>query len=1109
MPCTLLSQIAQKTKSFVQEANAVNVKEQCSHLLGQPHLVAVPRVLSMDVGGLPRVQRRVTSVRKRSLPPGHSYLTPDSKKTSPRAEDDSPGQNEDSGSDEDLFGDYDSFANDSLLAQVDDLEDRWIKSSADHTCTLESKLNPKLVFGDPPQRVGCRDNLGVEGNQCTLKSESSDVRKSTDGSEDIVRGVGGDFIDDLEGSQVFYCEDTSRAFVGGCKEAVDVTGANLQMLGDYAKVDLELRLPGVTPANRPGDLLASNTDDDCNRRRSLKDHLKNTLAGNAKVQTPKVSRARLLKDAILSEEIDVAKKTIEHSSDVDIGPFYGLPRKVRDLIAQQRGIEKLYEWQHSCLTLKSLQQRKNLIYSLPTSGGKTLVAEILILQELLCRQRNVLMILPYVAIVQEKVRGLSSFGVELDFFVEEYAGSKGRFPPTKRRSKNSLYIATIEKGHSLTNSLIEAGRISDLGLVVIDELHMLGEGSRGAILEMTLAKILYMGKTTQIIGMSATLNNVGDLQKFMEAEYYTNNFRPVELKEFVKVRDGIYEVDKKAEDGLTFSRLINYKYSSTMQKTDPDHLIALVTEVIPTNSCLVFCPTKKNCENVAEMICKYLSKANYLSHKQTEKETLLKDLRSTGDGILCPVLKRTIPFGLAYHHSGLTSDERKLVEEAYSAGVLCLLTCTSTLAAGVNLPGRRVILRAPYVARDFLKRAQYKQMIGRAGRAGIDTSGESILIIQEKDKKLVQELVSSPLENCYSNLLNDSSKGVQSLCLSLIGLKIAKTPEELYNFMCSTLFNVQQELLSPEKSLWDITRESLNCLTKKGLIMNKTDHDTDGPQQVLEVSKLGLATYKGGVDLSYCDILYRDLKQGLEGLVLESFLHLIYLVTPYDMVSQCTPNWMIYFGQFNQLTATEQKMAASVGVPESFLARKIAGQAVKKAVEMGIVNRLYLSFVLYCLLKETNIWHVSQKFNMPRGFVQNLLASAASFSSSVFHFCEELEEFWCYKALLLEVTKKLTYCVKAELIPLMEVAGVLEARAKQLYNSGYTTLAHLANADPETMVKMIEHMSRRQAKQIVSSAKMLLSEKAEALQEEVEELLKLPTDIPGLNIPSEENKVAE
>lgn len=235
----------------------------------------------------------------------------------------------------------------------------------------------------------------------------------------------------------------------------------------------------------------------------------------------------------------------------------------------------------------------------------------------------------------------------------------------------------------------------------------------------------------------------------------------------------------------------------------------------------------------------------------------------------------------------------------------------------------------------------------------------------------------------------------------------------------------------------------------------------------------------------------------MEGLILESNLHLLYLATPYDMTSNCSPDWMIYLRQFNQLSAAEQKVADIVGVPESFITKKASGQAIRKNVDSAAVNRLYLSFVLYTLLKETNVWSVSEKFNMSRGYVQNLLNSAASFTSCVLHFCEELEEFWVYKALLTELTKQLTYCVKTELIPLMEVAGVLEARAKQLYNAGYKTLAHLANANPETLVKMIEHLSLRQAKQIVSSARMLLSEKAEALQEEVEELLKVPTDIPG------------
>ncbi|XP_014734478.1 PREDICTED: helicase POLQ-like isoform X2 [Sturnus vulgaris] len=976
-----------------------------------------------------RRKSRSSSERKRSRTPVQPIAAsspvarkrPSSGGEGPPAE--APGSND---SEEDMFGDYDSFyGNDSLIAQVDDIEHKYLQDK-----NMDVKAAGEVLLGNLQSGIHQKeqDNFSASENVVGLESdkEGSCQRPDRDpagGNQELTDSI----LDDLPSSQLLYFEKmdelssaprTSPVSKGRDERVNSSSDKVRDPLSFYA--DAEHR-------NRPTD------SSSCSKRvlsktESLKDHLKNAMTGNARAQTLQVSKTKQLKEAVLSEEIFVARKAIE-SSSVDIGPFYGLPSKVKDLFRQLRGIETLYEWQHDCLMLESLQQRKNLIYSLPTSGGKTLVAEIIILQELLCRQKDVLMILPYVAIVQEK-------------------------------------------------------------------LHMLGEGSRGAILEITLAKILYTSKKTQIIGMSATLNNVRDLQKFLQAEYYTNNFRPVELKEYIKIRDTIYAVDSKAENGFAFSRFLNFKYSSNLEKADPDHIIALVTEVIPKYSCLIFCPTKKSCENVASLVCKYLKK-EFRAHREKEKQDLIKNLKSIGNGTVCPVLKQTIPFGIAYHHSGLTNDERKSIEETYCAGVLCLLACTATLAAGVNLPARRVILRSPYVGNDFMKKNQYKQMIGRAGRAGIDSAGESILIVQEKDKHLVQDLVHSPLENCYSNLLLELTKGMQSLLLSLVGLKIAVTHEEVDNFMCCTLLGVQQQLLPKEKSLSEVVKDGLENLIEKGLLKGKISEQDHNSKSSLTITPLGKATYKGSIDLAYCNLLYRDLKKGLEGLVLQSNLHLLYLSTPYDMTSTCSPDWMIYFRQFNQLSAAERKVADIVGVPESFITKKASGQAIKKNVDNAVVNRLYLTFVLYSLLKETNIWSVSERFNMSRGYVQNLLSSAASFASCLLHFCEELEEFWVYKALLTELTKQLTYCVKTELIPLMEVAGVLEARAKQLYNAGYKTLAHLANANPEILVKMIEHLSRRQAKQIISSAKMLLSEKAEALQQEVEELLKVPADIPG------------
>ncbi|KAM3599557.1 uncharacterized protein V6R79_007887 [Siganus canaliculatus] len=1001
--------------------------------------------------------RRVSS-RKRSRDSLKTHLTPTRKRggLSPQRCTSSSSmertQTEEFCSDsEDLFGDYDSFLeHSSVLATLDDAE----------------------------QSERRRDD------QSAARSDFTALRRPSDGvlgrsrqdvlTDSIMDVLGDEAFEDLPSSQLLFQEQVGD----------DTKRSRLQ---DGAQTSTPLKDPesgsGRTTEDRPRRPPTS--------RRSVADQLKRAMVGNA-AAPPAVSRSAALKEAVLCEEISVAKQAMEavSSQTPDLGPFFGLPSKVKDLMLKLRGIQTLYDWQETCLNLDCVQQRKNLIYSLPTSGGKTLVAEILVLRELLCRRKDCLFILPYIALVQEKVRGLAAFGLELDFLVEEYAGSKGRFPPVKRRDKASLYVATIEKAHSLVNSLLETGRMQRLGLVVVDELHMLGDGSRGAVIETTLAKVLYTSKSTQIVGMSATLGNIGDLQTFLRAQNYTNDFRPVQLREFVKLRDSIYEVDPREDQGFRFFRLLSFKYSAAMQKTDPDHIVAMVTEVIPVHSCLIFCPTKKNCENVAAMICKYL-KEDFLRHRQEEKLRLLEELRSSGSGSMCPVLRRTVPYGVAYHHSGLTSEERKLLEEAYSRGALCLLACTSTLAAGINLPARRVILRSPYVATDFLKRSQYKQMVGRAGRAGIDTVGESFLILQDKDRGLVKTLLSSPMENCYSNLLQDHGKGLLGLILSLIGLKISTSLKQLRDFLRGTLLFVQQKRLCVDRTLWDQVQDCVHLLRDKDLITVDPDSET------LQVTKLGRATYKGSVDLVFSDLLYRDLSRGLDALLLNSCLHLLFLVTPYDLVSQCRPDWMVFFRQFSLLSAAEQKMSAAVGVSESFVARKAAGQAVKKSVDMDVVRRFYLALVLLSLLKETDLWSVADRFLLSRGFIQTLLSSSSAFCSCVLHFTEELEEFWPFRALLGELTRRLSYCVRTELIPLMEVSGVMESRAKQLYSAGYRTLSHLANADPALLCRTVQNLYRKQAAQMVASAQMLLKEKAAALQEEVDELLTVPEDQPA------------
>eukprot|EP00795_Rhopilema_esculentum_P014624 gene14624-5707_t len=775
--------------------------------------------------------------------------------------------------------------------------------------------------------------------------------------------------------------------------------------------------------------------------------------------------------------------------------FYGLPLKVKDILKLQRGIENVYEWQNDCLSLPALNMRKNLIYSLPTSGGKTLVAEILILKELLVREKNAILVLPYVSIVQEKVRGLSPFAVELGFHVEEYAASKGSFPPKKRRKRQSVYIATIEKADGIVNSLIEDDRLDELGMVVVDELHMIGEGgSRGARLETCLTKLIYSKADAQIIGMSATLGNLCDLEKFLDAEIYCNDFRPVKLTEHVKFGDTVYEIDNaklqtNVEEAFKPVRKLTHpkELSKKIGSVDPDHISTLALEVIPNHSCLIFCATKKNCENVAAMLVKCLPD----TLKETKKEQRLQLLKTIRDSVnnVCEVLRRTIPYGISYHHSGLTMDERKLIEDAYSLGTLCLLCCTSTLAAGVNLPAKRVILRAPYIGNSFLTKSRYNQMIGRAGRAGIDSSGESILVVHAKDKSKMMDLLKGNIDRCYSSLDYEESKGLRAFILSSIGLKLCSTVPELKSLMEKTLFYVQ----GCKESDFDIEQRintEIEKLSAVGLVRLKEQSQNGSLTKVLEATELGRATYKGSLDVDSTQFIYQELLKGTKNLVLTHELHLLYLVTPLESVKDIRLNWMPYYQHFSKLSPDEIQAAELIGVSESFITRKAAGQrCAKDNVNEFVLRRFWLTLMIYQLVKEVSVWQVAANFGSTRGFLQGLLTSTASFASMLINFTKELPEFWSLRLLFEAMLQRLSYAATAELIPLMEIPGVKLARAKQLYKAGYHTLKSLAWANAEDLCRNIDYLPKKQANLIVSTAKMLLQEKAESLRDEVEEMM--------------------
>jgi DNA polymerase theta len=236
----------------------------------------------------------------------------------------------------------------------------------------------------------------------------------------------------------------------------------------------------------------------------------------------------------------------------------------------------------------------------------------------------------------------------------------------------AVAVCTIEKANSLVNKLLEDGRLSELGVIVIDELHMVGDQHRGYLLELMLTKLRYAagegnsesssGETSgsssgkmathglQIIGMSATMPNVAAVADWLQAALYQTDFRPVPLEEFIKVGNQIFDKDMNVVRVLPKVADLGGK--------DPDHIVEMCNEVVlQGHSVLLFCSSRKGCESTARHVAKFLKVTSVgpsdVSSEFSDAASAIEALRRCPSG-LDPVLEETLPFGVAYHHAGLT-----------------------------------------------------------------------------------------------------------------------------------------------------------------------------------------------------------------------------------------------------------------------------------------------------------------------------------------------------------------------------------------------------------------------------------------------------------------------
>ncbi|KAH8312810.1 hypothetical protein KR044_013001, partial [Drosophila immigrans] len=722
---------------------------------------------------------------------------------------------------------------------------------------------------------------------------------------------------------------------------------------------------------------------------------------------------------------------------------------------KKKGVLQMFDWQVECLSNpKVLFEHSNLVYSAPTSAGKTLVSEILLLKTVLERGKKVLLILPFISVVREKMFYLQDLLTPAGYRVEGFFG--GYTPPGGFESIN-VAICTIEKANSIVNKLLEQGKLDEIGTVVVDEVHLISDPGRGYILELLLAKVLYMSRKNalqiQVITMSATLANVQLLQHWLNAELYVTNYRPVALQEMIKVGNKIYD------NQLRFIRDISRMSEVPPLGNDSDNVAQLCVETLLEGcSVVVFCPSKDWCENLAVQLATAmhaLIKADSSVAKQLRSqlntdaiEDVKRQLRDIPTG-LDAVMSKAITYACAFHHAGLTTEERDIVEASFKAGALKVIVATSTLSSGVNLPARRVLIRSPLFGGKQMSSLTYRQMIGRAGRTGKDTLGESILICTDSNARVGKELVTAQLKPIRSCLDMDSSTHLKRALLEVISSGVASTREDIDNFVNCTLLSAQNSLDGMEEQQQEDdgspVNDALDFLIDYEFIRLQTDEEADKQHYV--ATRLGTACLASSMPPTDGLILFAELQKSRRCFVLESELHAVYLVTPYSVCYQLQDvDWLLYLDMWEKLNPAMKKVGELVGVKEAFLVRAMRGQTKLDYKLMQIHKRFYTALALQELVNETPINVVAHKFKCGRGMLQSLQQMASTFAGIVTAFCNSLQ--WSTLSLVVSQFKdRLYFGIHRDLIDLMRLPDLSHKRARALYDAGITSLVELANVD--------------------------------------------------------------
>ena len=455
-----------------------------------------------------------------------------------------------------------------------------------------------------------------------------------------------------------------------------------------------------------------------------------------------------------------------------------LPESAIEFLKSE-GLTKLYPPQNDAIKA-GLLKGKSVLVSAPTASGKTLIATLAIISYLSKNKGKVIYLSPLRALAAEKFlefKKLEKISIGNKIKVGISTGDYENIE--KKLEKNNILILTNEK----MDSIIRHGAewIDEIGLVISDEIHLIGDDSRGPTLEMILTQLKELEHKPQILGLSATITNSDEIANWLGCKLVDNKWRPVPLSE------GVYDGGLVTmSDGTTF------EVANTIRGTPIDLGVQCVQE---GGQSLIFAETRMRSKSLAtkavEVIEQLLEKKELDELEKISKKILTNNEQTDLVKTLAILVKK----GVAFHHAGLNQTCRQIIETEFRKGTIKLLSSTPTLAAGVNLPARRVVIsninryNAKIGANRPISVLEYKQLCGRAGRPQYDKYGESIVVGNGNGEEILEHYIKGEPEPIESKITED--KSLRTHILSVIVTHPGIKKEEILNFFLQTLGGLQ------------------------------------------------------------------------------------------------------------------------------------------------------------------------------------------------------------------------------------------------------------------------------------------------------------------------------